>query len=136
MTGKHFKLLVVDDEASVLTMVRLLLRGTDFDIIGASSGEEALTLAQAHDIDMVLLDIMMPDMSGVTVCGHLRANPQLRRIPIVMLTALDDYATRREATQAGATDLITKPVTREELVAKLNGVLAESYAGSSIPMVG
>jgi len=76
----------------------------------------------------VLLDIMMPDLSGVTVCGYMRAMDRLRHVPIVMLTALDDYATRRKAIQAGATDLLTKPVSKQELIAKLYGVIAEQQA--------
>ena len=83
----------------------------------------------------MLLDIMMPDMSGVTVCGHLRANPRLSQVPIVMLTALDDYATRRKAMKAGATDLLTKPVSKDELLAKLNGVIAEHRTGSTTSTV-
>ncbi len=111
-------------------MVGLMLRDSNFDIITAKNGEEALTKAQSRSVDVVLLDIMMPDISGVTVCGHLRANPRLRQVPIVMLTALDDYATRRKAMQAGATDLLTKPVAKEELLAKLRGVIAENRTGS------
>lgn len=130
MVDRNYTLLVVDDETEALDMVRLMLRHTSFEILTASNGEEALAKAQSHDIDIVLLDIMMPDISGVTVCGHLRANPRMSKVPIVMLTALDDYATRRKAMQAGATDLITKPVAREELLAKLNGVMAEHQAGS------
>ncbi len=130
MADQNYTLLVVDDETEALDMVRLMLRNTPFEIVTASNGEEALAKAQSHDINIVLLDIMMPDISGVTVCGYLRANPRMSKVPIVMLTALDDYATRRKAMQAGATDLITKPVAREELLSKLNGVMAEHHAGS------
>jgi DNA-binding response OmpR family regulator len=130
MADKIYTLLVVDDDIEALEMVRIMLRSTSFSIITANNGEEALAKAQSREVDIVLLDIMMPDISGVTVCGHLRANPRMSKVPIVMLTALDDYATRRKAMQAGATDLITKPVTREELLAKLNGVIAEHYAGT------
>lgn len=125
---KEYTVLVVDDESEALKLVEIMLNNSPFRIITAQTGEEALATAQSTQIDVVLLDVMMPDMSGVTVCGHLRATPQVRNIPIVMLTALDDYATRRKATQAGATDLLTKPVAREELLAKLNGVIAEYEA--------
>ncbi len=132
MTGKSFTVLAVDDEEEALTLIRLMLQNTPFRIITACSGQEALAIAQsAVNIDIVLLDIMMPDISGVTVCGHLRAMHQLRHVPIVMLTALDDYATRRKAIQAGATDLMTKPVSKQELLAKLYGVLAEHQARAS-----
>ncbi len=127
----RYTLLVVDDEVEALRMVGLMLRDSNFDIVTARNGEEALTKAQSRNVDVVLLDIMMPDISGVTVCGHLRANPSLRQVPIVMLTALDDYATRRKAMQAGATDLLTKPVAKEELLAKLHGVIAENRTGST-----
>ncbi len=125
---KQYTILVVDDENEALQLVEIMLNNSPFTIKTARTGEEALATAQSTPVDVVLLDIMMPDMSGVTVCGHLRATPQLRDIPIVMLTALDDYATRRKAIQAGATDLLTKPVAREELLAKLNGVIAEYEA--------
>lgn len=125
---KEYTVLVVDDEVEALQLVELMLRNSPFRIKTAKNGEEALTTAQSQRIDIVILDVMMPDMSGVTVCGHLRATPQLRDIPIVMLTALDDYATRRKAIQAGATDLLTKPVARDELLSKLNGVIAEYEA--------
>ena len=125
---KEYTVLVVDDEVEALQLVELMLRNSPFRIKTAKNGEEALTTAQSQRIDIVILDVMMPDMSGVTVCGHLRATPQLRDIPIVMLTALDAYATRRTAIQAGATDLVTKPVARDELLSKLNGVIAEYEA--------
>lgn len=126
--SKQYTILVVDDENEALQLVEIMLNNSPFTIRTAKTGEEALATAQSTPVDVVLLDIMMPDMSGVTVCGHLRATPHLRNIPIVMLTALDDYATRRKAIQAGATDLLTKPVAREELLAKLNGVIAEYEA--------
>ena len=127
---KRYNLLVVDDELEALKIVQLMLRNSPFQVTTANSGEDALAMAQMSAFDIVLLDIMMPDVSGVTVCGHLRSNPAMSKVPIVMLTALDDYATRRKAMQAGATDLICKPVAREELLSKLNGVMAEREAGS------
>jgi DNA-binding response OmpR family regulator len=130
MLPETYNVLVVDDETEALRMVGLMLRNSPFNIIPAHNGQDALAKAQSNDIDLVLLDIMMPDISGVTVCGHLRATPQLRDVPIVMLTALDDYATRRKAMQAGATDLMTKPVAKEELLSKLSGVMAEHQSGS------
>ena len=136
MEDKRYNLLVVDDEVDALTMVKLLLHNSPFDIITADNGEEALAKVQSQPVDLVLLDIMMPDISGVTVCGHLRADPRLSRVPIVMLTALDDYATRRKAMAAGATDLITNPVARQELLAKLNGVVAEHLSGSDLAFHG
>lgn len=127
---KEYTVLVVDDEEEALKLVGVMLRNSPFKITTARNGEEALTTAQSTDVDIILLDIMMPDMSGITVCGHLRTAPHLRSIPIVMLTALDDYATRRKAIEAGATDLLTKPVAREELIAKLEGVIAEYEANA------
>lgn len=136
MEEKRYTLLAVDDEIAALKLVEMMLRDSPFEVITAQTGEEALAQAQSHPIDIVLLDIMMPDISGVTICGYLRTNPRLSNVPIVMLTALDDYATRRKAMQAGATDLITKPVAKEELLAKLNGVMAEHYAGTRATWVG
>ncbi len=129
MEGKSFTVLAVDDEEEALTLIQLMLQNTPFRIVTACSGQEALAKARSlPSIDIVLLDIMMPDLSGVTVCGYMRAMDRLRHVPIVMLTALDDYATRRKAIQAGATDLLTKPVSKQELIAKLYGVIAEQQA--------
>ncbi len=76
MDMKNYTVLVVDDEAEALNMVGLMLRNSPFDVITATNGEDALAKAQSSSVDIVLLDIMMPDISGVTVCGHLRATPQ------------------------------------------------------------
>lgn len=130
MEAKQYTVLVVDDEREALNMVGLMLRNSPFAIITANNGEDALAKAQSNEIDIVLLDIMMPDISGVTVCGYLRATPHLREVPVVMLTALDDYGTRRKAMNAGANDLLTKPVTKAELLAKLHGVLGEHQASA------
>jgi DNA-binding response OmpR family regulator len=128
---QHYALLVVDNEEGILQLVGTMLRNSPFKVIPVRSGREALLTATNMPIDIVLLDILMPDLSGVTVCGHMRATPHLQGIPIVMLTALDDYATRRNAVRAGATDLLTKPVSKEELLSKLTGVIAEYEANVS-----
>ncbi len=127
----RYTLLAVDDDEDTLQLIAVMLRDSPFTMIAARSGNEALLTARNTPVDIVLLDIIMPDLSGITVCGHLRASPVLRQIPVVVLTARDDYATRRSAMRAGATDLLTKPVTREELLSKLLGVLAEHEAGAS-----
>ncbi|MBN1966391.1 MAG: response regulator [Anaerolineae bacterium] len=136
MDKRRYTVLVVDDEDDALMMVELLLRDSQFDVIKAVNGEEALAIAQSQEADIVLLDIMMPDISGVTVCGYLRANPRTSNVPIVMLTALDDYATRRKAMDAGANDLITKPVFKDELVTKLSSIIAEHNSSSQAPAFG
>lgn len=136
MTKNRYTLLAVDDEVDILEMVQALLLRSPFDVITATGGEEALSQVNSQNVDVILLDIMMPDISGITVCGQLRASATLSNVPIVMLTALDDYPTRRRAMQSGADDLLTKPVSKAELVAKLLGVMAERETGSVAQLIG
>lgn len=129
MVDKRYTLLVVDDDVSILEMIQAMLRGTPFRVVTASSGSQALSEADSGQPDIVLLDIMIPDVSGIAICGQLRSNTRYSQLPIVMLTALNDYPTRRQAMQAGADDLLTKPVGKNELLSKLMGVIAERGAG-------
>ena len=123
--NKRYLVLAVDDQVGILQMIKIILRGSQFDVITATNGEEALAQAANHAVDVVLLDIMMPDVSGVLVCGQLRATPALADVPIVMLTAVNDYALHQRAREVGANEVLLKPIGKRELTARLQALIAQ-----------
>ncbi len=118
---KRQVILVVDDEENNRELLRQELGEANFDVLLAAGGPEALRLA--HRADLVLLDIMMPDMDGRDVCAQLRADPRSKNIPIVMLSALDQVRDKLQALDMGANDYVTKPYDADQLVAKIRRLL-------------
>lgn len=119
------KILVVDDEPDVLEMVVRALEADGFQTISAFDGLSALDLAESEQPDLVLLDIMMPMMSGYEVIEQLKANPQTQRIPVVCLTSAESLSARARSRKAGAAGMIMKPFAPSELVQELRKVLAQ-----------
>jgi DNA-binding response OmpR family regulator len=118
--------LVVDDEVQTVKLIGLLLQRRGYEVVAASLGTQALAKAQAEDPDLIVLDVMMPDMDGYEVCRRLRADPGTAGIPIIMFTAktmVDDKVT---GFQAGADDYLTKPVHPDELATRVEALLARS----------
>jgi DNA-binding response OmpR family regulator/two-component sensor histidine kinase len=116
-------ILLVDDNPQILAILSDLLRPLDYRLFCAMNGSEALDLAAAHQPDLVLLDVMMPGMDGFTVCQALRADPQLAKVPVIMITALDDRASRLHGFEAGADDFIGKPFDYVELRTRVATIL-------------
>jgi CheY-like chemotaxis protein len=116
-------ILLVDDNPQILSILSDLLRPLDYQLFCAANGREALSLAAVHRPDLVLLDVMMPGMDGFSVCQALRADPQLAKVPVIMITALDDRASRLRGFEAGADDFIGKPFDYVELRARVATVL-------------
>lgn len=114
--------LVVDDEPSGRQTLESILDGEGYNIAMAENGMEALEQAKKLLPDVILLDVMMPGMTGYEVCQHVRADPLLAEIPIIVLTALDDRDSLLTALKAGADDFISKPFDRFELRARLLGI--------------
>jgi DNA-binding response OmpR family regulator len=115
--------LIVDDDPAGQMALESLLVGQGYALAIASSGEDAYTKAQALKPDLILLDIMMPGMDGIEVCRLIRANPVLAKVPIIMVTALDDQESRLHGIKAGADDFITKSYHRAELRARVKTVI-------------
>ncbi|MBL8958037.1 MAG: response regulator [Myxococcaceae bacterium] len=115
--------LIVDDEADLAGLVEFNLRAAGLETTIAGSGEAALKLAQQRKPDLVLLDLMLPDISGKEVCRRFRADPKLEGVPVVMLTARGDEPDRVEGFLAGADDYVTKPFSVRELVLRVQAVL-------------
>ena len=108
-------LLIVDDDPTGREAIRSVLMNQDMDLYFATNGLEALQMASQLQPDLILLDVMMPEMDGFEVCRRLRADPLLAEVPVVMVTTLDDRESRLEGIQAGADDFISKPIDRAEL---------------------
>lgn len=115
-------ILVVDDQERGRLALEGLLEQEGYRIALAASGPEALAQIQLHAPDLVLLDVMMPEMDGFEVCRRIRADPALALIPVVMVTALDDHASLVRGIEAGADDVLTKPFNRVELRARVRTI--------------
>jgi two-component system cell cycle response regulator len=116
------RVLVVDDVAANVKLLEARLSAEYFDVVTAMSGTEALALCEKAECDIVLLDVMMPDMDGFEVCRRLKASPSTHHIPVIMVTALDHPSDRVRGLEAGADDFLTKPVSDVALVARVRSL--------------
>ncbi len=123
------KILVVDDDIDTLRLVGLMLQRQGYQIVAASNGQQALQMAHAEKPDLILLDVMMPDMDGYEVTRRLRADTQTNTIPIIMFTAKTQVDDKVTGFEAGADDYLTKPTQPRELFAHVKAVLARSMKG-------
>lgn len=117
------KILIVDDDAHGIATLEAILHNQGYEIFHENNGMNALKLAEEIMPDLILLDVMMPGMSGFEVCKRLRATPQLAEMPIIILTALDDRASRLQGIECGADDFLTKPIDRQELRLRVKTIL-------------
>lgn len=115
----EYKILIVDDVMSNVLLLKVLLTNEKFAIATASNGRQALEQVEKENPDLVLLDVMMPDMSGFEVAQHLKSNPNTADIPIIFLTALNSTADIVKGVQVGANDFISKPFNKEELIIRV-----------------
>ncbi|OUD12602.1 ATP-binding response regulator [Thioflexithrix psekupsensis] len=116
-------LLVVDDTPENVTVLLNMLSKAGFDVLVAREGEEGIQTAEYANPDMILLDIMMPDMDGFQVCQRLKSNPATADIPVIFMTALTDTTDKVKGFQVGASDYITKPLQHEEVLARIRAHL-------------
>ncbi|MDP2411827.1 MAG: PleD family two-component system response regulator [Pseudolabrys sp.] len=116
------RVLVVDDVPANVRLLEARLSAEYFDVATAYSGAEALAQCERAECDIVLLDVMMPDMDGFEVCRQLKSNPATHHIPVVMVTALDQPSDRVRGLEAGADDFLTKPVTDVALVSRVRSL--------------
>ena len=123
------KILVVDDDLDTLRLVGIMLERQGYSIVAASNGQQALTLAHAEHPDLILLDLMMPDISGTEVARQLRASADTQDVPIIMFTAKSALDDKLEGYEVGADDYLTKPIQPKELVAHVKAVLGRVKKG-------
>lgn len=117
------RILVVDDIPANVKMLEARLLAEYFDVITAENGFAALELCEKTQVDLILLDIMMPGIDGFTVCERLKASPRTAHIPVVMVTALDQHSDRVRGLKAGADDFLTKPVNDMQLMSRVKSLL-------------
>ena len=116
------RVLVVDDMPANVKLLEARLSAEYFDVITAYNGRDALAVCERAECDIVLLDVMMPDMDGFEVCRRLKSNPATHHIPVVMVTALDQPSDRVRGLEAGADDFLTKPVTDVALMSRVRSL--------------
>ncbi|HEX9028601.1 MAG TPA: response regulator, partial [Anaerolineales bacterium] len=126
------KILVVDDDLDTLRLVGLMLQRQGYEIVAANNGHQALAMAQNERPDLILLDVMMPDLDGVEVTRRLRMDPGTKDLPIIMFTAKTQMEDKLLGFEAGVDDYLTKPTQPRELFAHIKAVLAR--AGKSRPV--
>lgn len=123
MQRENKKILVVDDTPKNVKLLADLLTVKGYNVLTASSGREALAQVERERPDLVLLDVVMPEMSGYEVCRKIRENPATGILPVIMVTALDPSEERIKGLEAGADDFLAKPINQAELLARVHSLL-------------
>lgn len=131
------RILVVDDAPPNVKLLRLILRDAGYRVLEAGSGPEALDILRREKPDAMVLDVRMPGMTGYEVCETVRRDPEFSTLPVIMVTALSLPEERIRGIEAGATDFISKPFNRKELLARLQASLAQaqSVRGGILPQL-
>ena len=117
---------IADDDRSMRLLLTMAMEDAGYQVVEAKNGEQLLAEYAEHQPDLILLDAMMPDLDGFTCCQKIRSLPGGDHLPIIMITALDDPKSIQQASDAGATDYITKPIQWAVLSEKVQRLLATS----------
>lgn len=117
------KILLVDDSATTLMMEQMVLRGQAYQIITAKNGREAVVTAATEQPDLILLDVVMPEMNGFEACRRIRQQPETKTVPIIMVTTKGEEQNVETGFESGCSDYITKPINGAELLTKVRGYL-------------
>lgn len=126
-----YKLLVIDDHPETLNIIQRVMQQRGYDVIGARSGARGLKLAEEELPDLILLDVMMPEMDGREVCRRLRTIPEVANVPIIMFTALNEADQKLAGFDAGADDYLTKPTEPGELAERVKALLDNTVPRSA-----
>lgn len=117
------KVLVVDDSPTVLMMEKMILAKGAYQVITATDGLQAIEKARSEQPDIVLLDVVMPNLDGLSACAAIRRDPETAHIPVVMVTTRGEETNVETAFRNGCTDYVTKPINAIELLTKMNSIL-------------
>jgi DNA-binding response OmpR family regulator len=126
------RILIADDNPEGVELLEAYLSGTDYETQVAHDGEDTLCKVKEWKPDLILLDIMMPKISGFEVCKRLRAQPDTADIVILMVTALDQHSDIDRAVEAGTDDFLTKPINKAELLLRVKAALASRHQGGPL----
>lgn len=129
-------ILVMEDEDALATLLQYNLEKEGYDVVVAADGEEGLVQIDERQPDLVLLDWMLPKVSGIEVCRRLRGRPETRNLPVIMLTARGEESDRVRGLDTGADDYLTKPFSMVELIARIRAVLRRIRPGLADDRVG
>ncbi|MFH0991550.1 MAG: response regulator [bacterium] len=121
------KILIVDDEESVAYLLRRHMAAAGYETAYAATGEEALQIIEKDLPDLILLDIMMPEMNGFEVCRHLRDHEKTKKIPVIMVTALSSQVDSYQARMSGANDVVVKPVDGADLTNRVRRFIGSPF---------
>ena len=122
------KILLVDDSSTVILMEKMILAKGPYDIVTARDGVEGVAKAKSEQPDVILLDVMMPNLDGLSACAAIRNDEATAHIPIVMVTTRGEEQNMETAFRNGCTDYVTKPINGLELLLKLNNILGLAAA--------
>lgn len=122
------KILLVDDSSTVILMEKMILSKGPYDIVTARDGVEGIAKAKSEKPDVILLDVMMPNLDGLSACAALRNDEATAHIPIIMVTTRGEEHNMETAFRNGCTDYVTKPINGLELLTKLNNILGLAAA--------
>jgi two-component system, OmpR family, alkaline phosphatase synthesis response regulator PhoP len=120
---KRPRILVVDDNQQNLELLQAYLEDIDCETIPAHDGQEALNIISRESTDLILLDVMMPKMSGFEVCRKVKGSPKTKNIPVIMVTALNEFGDIERAVESGTDDFVSKPVNKLELLTRVKTML-------------
>lgn len=119
------KILLVDDSSTILMMEKFILRNDPYELINATNGEEAVAKAKEHRPDLILLDVIMPKMTGFEALRVIRTTPGIASTPVIMVTTRGEAQNIETGWATGCTDYVTKPINPVELLAKVRSLLGE-----------
>lgn len=129
---KQKKILVVDDEPDVTTLVSYNLKSKGYAVEALNDPNQSIGVARTFLPDLIILDVMMPDLSGIQICRMIRADPKLKKIPVIFLTAKAEEADRIQGFEVGADDYVCKPFSTKELVMRVQSVLRRAGDGEIV----
>lgn len=128
-----YKILIVDDEIDIIELLSYNLKKENFTVVAAMNGKEAIQIASKMKPDIILMDVMMPEMDGIEACRQIKALPQLKNTPLIFLTARGEEFSELAGFEAGADDYIIKPIKPRVLISRLKAILRRNQSDSTTP---